>query len=52
MRFPKLISEAEDKSGLKFGETDLGGWSAGCGALREILKDSCLLQTRQPCALH
>jgi len=39
MRFPKLISEAEDKSGLKFGETDLGGWSAGCGALREILKD-------------
>jgi hypothetical protein len=39
MRFPKLIAEAESKSGLKFGEVDLGGWSAGCGALREILKD-------------
>ena len=39
MRFPKLIAEAESKSGLKFGEVDLAGWSAGCGALREILKD-------------
>jgi hypothetical protein len=39
-RFPKLIAEAEGKSGLKFGEIALGGWSAGCGALREILKDA------------
>ncbi len=39
LRFPKLIAEAESKSGLKFSEVDLGGWSAGCGALREILKD-------------
>jgi len=39
MRFPKLVDEAESKSGLKFGEVDLGGWSAGCGALLEILKD-------------
>jgi len=39
MRFPKLIADAEGKSGLKFGEIDLGGWSAGCGALRQILKD-------------
>ena len=39
-RFPKLITEAEDKSRLRFGEIDLGGWSAGCGALREILKDA------------
>jgi len=38
-RFPKLIADAEGKSGLKFGEIDLGGWSAGCAALREILKD-------------
>ena len=38
-RFPKLIAEAERESGLKFSEVDLGGWSAGCGALREILKD-------------
>lgn len=43
-RFPKLIAEAEGKSGLKFGEIDLGGWSAGCGALREILKDSTSYQ--------
>lgn len=39
LRFPKSIADAESKSGLKFGEIDLGGWSAGCGALREILKD-------------
>jgi len=39
LRFPKLIADAEGKSGLKFGEVDLGGWSAGCGALRQILKD-------------
>jgi len=39
-RFMELNAEAEGKSGLKFGEIDLGGWSAGCGALREILKDS------------
>jgi hypothetical protein len=39
LRFPKLIADAEGKSGLKFGEVNLGGWSAGCGALREILKE-------------
>jgi hypothetical protein len=38
-RFPRLIAEAEAKSGLKFSEIDLGGWSAGCGALRQILGD-------------
>lgn len=38
-RFPNLIAEAEAKSGLKFSEVDLGGWSAGCGALRQILSD-------------
>jgi hypothetical protein len=38
-RFSHLISEAEAKSGLTFGEIDLGGWSAGCGALRQILSD-------------
>jgi len=38
-RFPKLIADAEGKSGLKFGEIDLGGWSAGCAASRAILKD-------------
>jgi hypothetical protein len=38
-RFPKLVADAESKSGLKFNEIDLGGWSAGCAALRQILKD-------------
>lgn len=38
-RFPRLIAEAETRSGLKFDEVDLGGWSAGCGALRKILND-------------
>jgi len=38
-RFPKLIADAEGRSGLKFSQVDLGGWSAGCGALGQILKD-------------
>jgi hypothetical protein len=38
-RFPNLIAEAESKSNMKFSEVALGGWSAGCGALRQILKD-------------
>jgi hypothetical protein len=37
-RFLRLISEAETKTGLKFGPVTLGGWSAGNGATREILK--------------
>lgn len=37
--FPKLIADAEAASGITFGEIDLGGWSAGCGALRQILND-------------
>jgi hypothetical protein len=37
-RFPALLKEAETKSGLRFGRTLLGGWSAGCGAIRQILK--------------
>jgi len=38
--FGDLIGEAESASGMKFGEIDLGGWSAGCGALRQILGDA------------
>lgn len=38
-RFPKLIADAEARSGVTFSEIDLGGWSAGCGALRQILND-------------
>ena len=38
-RFPALIAEAQTKSGLTFSEVDVGGWSAGCGALRQLLKE-------------
>ncbi len=37
--FSKLIAEAESRSGVKFSEIDLGGWSAGCGAEGAILSD-------------
>ncbi len=37
-RFPALLKESEAKSGLRFGQVLLGGWSAGCGAVRQILK--------------
>jgi hypothetical protein len=38
-RFPGLIADAEKQSGLHFNEIVLGGWSAGCGAVRQILRD-------------
>jgi hypothetical protein len=38
-RFPALIKEAETKAGVRFGRVMLGGWSAGCGAIRQILRD-------------
>jgi pimeloyl-ACP methyl ester carboxylesterase len=38
-RFPGLIVDAEKQSGLRFSEIVLGGWSAGCGAVRQILRD-------------
>jgi hypothetical protein len=37
-RFANLLEEARRKAGMKFGPVILGGWSAGCGAIREILK--------------
>ena len=37
-RFPRLIREAESKAHRRFTHVILGGWSAGCGALRQILK--------------
>ncbi len=37
-RFPALLKEAEEKAGGRFGRVMLGGWSAGCGAIRQILK--------------
>ena len=37
-RFQALVREAEAKAGMNFGRVMLGGWSAGCGAIRQILK--------------
>jgi hypothetical protein len=37
-RFGQLLREAEDKAGCHFGHILLGSWSAGYGAIREILK--------------
>ncbi len=37
--FPKMIREAEAKTNLKFGPLTLGCFSAGCGAVRTILRD-------------
>lgn len=38
-RFLSLVAAAESASHLHFGQIALGGWSAGCGALRQILLD-------------
>ena len=38
-RFLSLVAAAESASHMRFGEIVLGGWSAGCGALRQILLD-------------
>jgi hypothetical protein len=37
-RFPRLLAEAESKASATFGRILLGGWSAGCGAVRQILR--------------
>jgi hypothetical protein len=37
-RLQNLLREAEQKAGMKLAPLTLGGWSAGCGAIREILK--------------
>ncbi|HZS10189.1 MAG TPA: hypothetical protein VFD58_35505 [Blastocatellia bacterium] len=38
LRFDNLIREAEAKAGVRFAPVTLGAWSAGYGAIREILK--------------
>src|SRR5262245_3291003 len=38
--FERLLAEAESKTGLKFAPITLTAWSAGYGAIREILKAS------------
>jgi hypothetical protein len=37
-RFRTLLKEAEQKAGVRFTRVVLGGWSAGCGAVRQILR--------------
>jgi exopolysaccharide biosynthesis protein len=37
--FGALLQEAETKAGVKFAPITLAGWSAGCGAIRQILSD-------------
>ncbi len=37
-RWVALLKEAETKAGVRFGRVMLGGWSAGCGAIRQILR--------------
>ncbi len=39
-RFLSLIDEAQSKSKLSFGEITLAGWSAGGGAVRQIIRDN------------
>lgn len=36
--FPRLVAEAEVKCGIKFTRVLLAGWSAGNGAIRQILR--------------
>jgi hypothetical protein len=38
-KFLALIDEAQQKSGMTFGAVTIGGWSAGGGAVRQILLD-------------
>ncbi len=38
-KFTELLSEAEHKAHFRFARVLLGGWSAGCGAVRQILQD-------------
>ncbi len=37
-RFGRWLDEVETKAGIHFNRVILGGWSAGCGAIRQILK--------------
>jgi len=43
-RFLALLEDAESKGGIRFGRVMLGGWSAGCGAIRQILRDPAAYQ--------
>ena len=36
--FEKWTDEAADRAGMKWSRIELGGWSAGCGGIRQILR--------------
>jgi len=38
--FPALLKEAEDRAGVRFGVVGLTAWSAGYGAVREVLRSA------------
>ncbi len=42
-RFPALLEEAERKAGVRLRPVTLAGWSAGCGAVRELLRQPASL---------
>ena len=44
-RFLSLIAAAESASHMHFSQIALGGWSAGCGAIRQILLDPASYDT-------
>ena len=46
-KFEQLLAEAEEKSGMKFKPVTIGGWSAGNGAVREILKSAAAYERVQ-----
>ncbi len=43
-RFHRLLKQASAKSRLRFGPVTLAGWSAGCGALRQLLRTPSIYQ--------
>lgn len=43
-QFLSLVAAAESASHMHFSQISLGGWSAGCGAIRQILLDSASYQ--------
>ncbi|MDQ6663155.1 MAG: hypothetical protein M3Z23_02035, partial [Acidobacteriota bacterium] len=44
LRFSRLIAEAGSAAGVTFDRIELGGWSAGCGGIRQILQYSASYQ--------
>lgn len=46
-RFSAILAAAEEKLGARFGRLTAAGWSAGCGALRELLKQPAAMERIQ-----